>query len=366
MSGDKKDYSGIAWDGVGLGAGQLPIRPEKRIIPTPVPTIEFLNPRVTKEQTAFSWRNLFSPPATDPVTKGYKAEGTSIRDSSSTGDYFLSRAADTFTDYITIRVNGRKQGEDKLPMTFRFLINPHTVNVSRNQIDSQSMTRAGWQLGFWGDDTVEIRLEGVTPGQYFTLGLTNYWGEHSLSYNNFLAFQTLFENNGYWFEGEDIDNSTLASDLIRRRIRFHSDVELRVGNFIWKGCFTDLEVTEDAEKPYQLSFSATFMAWKERFTESSPWRNSIRNDVYRGHAFEAVEAMLARQAAKKAADEAAKAAEAKAKNDAILNLGQGPLSQEAADKILNPPAVATTPTPSGIGSLMSTGIPSVPVPKFPW
>lgn len=269
--GDQKDAIGMLWDGDAVGIGRLPSRSAMHILPVRVPTIDFVTPNVKKAQTAWSWRNLFSPPATDPVTQGFSASSSSIRDSSTVADYLITRAAaaSSFTDYITVRINGRNTGQTTTPVVYRFLINPHTISVNRNQVDAQSMTRAGWQVGCWGDDIIEIHLEGVTAGQYFTLGLTNNWSEYSYSYANFAQLLTLFENNGYWFEGEGMDTSALAGDVFRTRIRYHSDVELRVGNFIWRGCFTDMEVTEDAEKPYQLSFSLNFMAWKERFTTSS-------------------------------------------------------------------------------------------------
>jgi hypothetical protein len=362
----KEDLARLSLTGTPIGVASLPGRADKRIVPVPVPTIEFLNPDTGREYKSsdgtmqakpdWSWRNLFG----SPPPGNFKTQGTTIRQASAMSDYSTYQAKSTFTNYMDIRIADRREGPTVTkpePLVFRFLINPYAINVSRNTIDAQSMARAGWQVGFWGDDTVEIRLEGVTAGQYFTLGLTNNFNEHTASYRNFMEFVSLFENNGYWFEGEDIDNSTLANDALRRRIRFHSDVELRVGNFCWSGCFTDLEFTEDADKPYQISFSATFMAWKERFVDASPWRDSIHNDVYRGHAYEATRSLIL-AAAKEREDKAkAEAAARKAEADAganlaaagitqadILALGKGPLSNQAAQAaMLQATTIPTTP-----------------------
>lgn len=351
--GSREDLTGIAFEGNPLGVSSLPGRADKRIVPVPVPTIDFLNPKVERDSGPWSWRNLFSTPKAS-----YKATDTSVRDSSKVTDYFESFNKDTFTDYIVIRVKGRRyaagsQGDK--PLVFKFLINPNTISISRNMIDAQSMTRAGWQVGVWGDDAIDIRLEGVTAGQYFTLGLTNNWAEHSYSYRNFMEFVSLYENNGYWFEGEDIDNSTLANDATRRRIRYHSDIEMRVGNFVWSGCFTDLEFTEDADKPFQLSFSASFMAWKERFLEASPWNDSIHNNTYRGHSFEAQANALKKAKDKKDAEEAAAkkaAADAKIAQDNLESQRRGdPVWNQATIDAARNPSPAPAATSIGSASL---------------
>lgn len=364
----KDSLTGISFEGAPSGVPSLPGRAEKRIIPVPVQTIDFLNPSLARKTKDWSWRELFG----SQPQAGFKENEVNVRASSSVADYEQALARSTFTDYIVIRLKDRAKGTG-VPLVFRFLVNPHTINVSRNSIDAQSMTRAGWQLGIWGDDAIDIRLEGVTAGQYFTLGLTNNFSEHTASYRNFMEFVSLFENNGYWFEGEDIDNSTLANDAVRRRIRFHSDVELKVGNFVWSGCFTDLEFTEDADKPFQISFSASFMAWKERFMEASPWRDSLHNNVYRGHAYEYSRnlkqaAQEKKEAEKKAADDAAALAKAKRENDAAaeeyalqqaIATGDTVTQKQIIQDRLNPPTFPRTynVAPTGLGQIMGEGNP---------
>jgi hypothetical protein len=210
-----------------------------------------------------------------------------FRDSLDELDFASSKARITLTDYITIKVNNRKAANGD-PFVFRFLINPESLNINRSSVDGQTMTRAGWQFGVWGEDFIKISGKGTTAGQYFARTLTDGYGEYTLSYRNLLAFMTLFENNGYWFEGESpFDNGPLASDLLRRRIKKHSDVVFSVGNFIWNGMFQSLTVSDTADTPYFNTFSFNFIAWKERYRGSSPWLDSTESNLYRGHAYEA-------------------------------------------------------------------------------
>jgi hypothetical protein len=97
----------------------------------------------------------------------------------------------------------------------------------------------------------------------------------------------VYENNGYWFEGEELGEGPLAADFTRRRIKMHQDVELVCGNFIWSGMFDALTVSQSADNPFLSDFSISFIAWKERFRTTSPYLDSVHNNVQRGHTYTA-------------------------------------------------------------------------------
>jgi hypothetical protein len=199
-------------------------------------------------------------------------------------------ALEGFKDFIVIRVPHRGFDENgntdpNLAAEYRFLINPATISVNRETIDSQAMTRAGWQFGVWGEGMVNIHLSGQTPGQYFALGLTDEFYYFTQSYRNLIELQTVFENNGYWFEGEEAASGPLATDYTRRRIKAHQDIELIVGNFIWSGMFDSMTVKQDAQSPFLSSYELSFVAWKERFRAGSPYPDTKHNEVQRGHSY---------------------------------------------------------------------------------
>jgi hypothetical protein len=201
-----------------------------------------------------------------------------------------------------VRLQGR--GEGGADAFYAFLINPKTLAVDRQIVDIQSMARGGWQLGIWGDDIINISMSGQTAGQYFAAGVSTRFQEYTASYQNFLALLALFGNNGYWFEGEGEGEGPLAPDVTRNRVQMHADVILVVGNFIWYGLFQDLTFSEDASTPHTIQFNLSFMAWKERFSKTSPWRNSIRTDTYRGHSYERLQQMMQKKKKNAAVDDA--------------------------------------------------------------
>lgn len=248
----------------------LPIRGEKRVIPS------------------FDSLNV----AAAAVMAGAGANGTSPSKSKNPvqpSDFFISAAKKAFKDYISIRLQhrGYKNGKPDTtsPALFRFLITPESAQVTKTTLDAQAFTRAGWQFGLWGEDVTQITMNGTTPGQYFSLGLTDEFALFTQSYRNFQQLQMVFENNGYWFEGEEAGSGPLAAGFTRRRIKTHADVELTVGNFIWHGMFESLAVTQNGDTPFGVSFNLTFIAWKERYRSNSPYWDSIHNDTQRGHSY---------------------------------------------------------------------------------
>jgi hypothetical protein len=248
---------------------QLPIRGEKRIIPSPVA------PSNVSLAFETQWFASGQPPPHTPIV--------------SDKDFDISAAISPYVDYVIVRLNNRGLGGngqgDGLPAVYRFLINPSQVVVNRSTIDAQSFARSGWQIGVWGEDSLMINLTGKTAGQYFAFGLTDRYQPFTESYRNLEQLQVVFENNGYWFEGEQPVEGPLGggADFSRRIIKMHADVELIVGNFMWYGMFDSLTVSQDAQTPFLMNFQISFVAWKERFRKGSPWPDTKHNDVKHGH-----------------------------------------------------------------------------------
>jgi hypothetical protein len=253
----------------------LPIRGEKQIVPSPISSTQ-----VTQDATtSFGSAGLTIPQSiSGPLSQ-------------SGAGFTIEAATSTLTDYVMIRIQNRgldatgTQPDPTQPLVYRFLINPKTVNIAHATLDSQTLTRSGWQFGVWGEDLVNISMSGSTAGQYFFLGLTDAYAEFTESYRNLVQLQMSFENNGYWFEGESIGEGPLAANAARRRIKMQNDVELVVGDFIWYGCFETLQINQDAENPFLARFNLSFIAWKERFRGTSPYWNDIENNVQRGHSY---------------------------------------------------------------------------------
>ena len=256
---------------------QLPIRGEKRIISSPVAPAD--------ANLEFDLQYMASG-LVPPDQKGYAnpQQRSQLVDAD---DFNVHAALSPYTDYVLVRLYNRGLGgngqPDGNPAVYRFLINPAQVVVNRTTLDGQAFARSGWQIGVWGEDSLQINLTGKTAGQYFAFGTTDRYQPFTESYRNLEQLQVVFENNGYWFEGEEAAEGPLAADFARRIIKMHADVELIVGNFMWQGMFESLTISQNAETPFLMDFQISFIAWKERFRKGSPYKDTIHNDVKRGH-----------------------------------------------------------------------------------
>jgi len=259
----------------------LPIRGEKRILPVPVDS-NVLSAAINQEWTKTG--------RDSPQEAGYVGDRDQLVEQS---DFYVHAAlAPYIGNYLTIRILNRGQSANGVAdpttnATYRFLINPAQVQINRQTLDVQAFARAGWQFGVWGEDSVSITLTGKTAGQYWSFGTTDKYQEFSQSYRNLEQLQVVFENNGYWFEGEKAGEGPLAANFARRRIKMHQDVELTVGNFIWYGMFESLEVSQNADSPFIMNFTLQFIAWKERFRPTSPYQNQLQTNLQRGNSYNA-------------------------------------------------------------------------------
>jgi hypothetical protein len=257
----------------------LPVRGEKRILPVPI------NPDAMSNQFE---QDYDASGQDSPEDEGYANTGRTKL--VQYDDFYVHAAKAGLTDFVTIRILNRGQSASGNPdpttnATYRFLINPATVQIGRSTLDAQAFARSGWQFGVWGEDVVQITLNGKTAGQYWAFGLTDRYQPYTQSFRNLEQLQVVFENNGYWFEGEQVAEGPLANDFARRRIKMQQDVELTVGNFIWYGMFESLEITQSAENPFIVDFTLSFIAWKERFRPSSPYKNQILSSIQRGNSY---------------------------------------------------------------------------------
>ena len=256
---------------------QLPIRGEKRIIPSPISPIDA---NAAFEQ-AYTKSGLVPP-----NQRGYADTGrTSLVQAT---DFFTSGAGKPFVDYIVVRLYNRGLGGNGLPngtpAVYRFLINPSQVVVNRTTLDAQAMTRAGWQIGVWGEDSLQVSLTGKTPGAVLLLRADGQRTSRSRSPTATLSSYRSSSRTTATGSRASRRRGPLAgaANFTRRIIKMHSDVELIVGNFMWYGMFDSLTLTQSAEEPFLVSFNLTFVAWKERFRKGSPYKDTIHNDVKHG------------------------------------------------------------------------------------
>lgn len=137
------------------------------------------------------------------------------------------------------------------------MVNPSefTRNFEHN-IDSVKVRR-GHQTHMWLEKPITISCKGQTAAQYvvnssLSGGLTSVNRTSSISYRNFLSLITLYRNNGHVYAGSASGVGNDGLMLIPLSVYIYYDGHIYVGSF------DDFSVTDDATKPYNMSYSFKF------------------------------------------------------------------------------------------------------------
>lgn len=141
------------------------------------------------------------------------------------------------------------------------LINPQEFSRSYEHQVDVTKGRRGPIVSMWLEKPLSISGKGVTAAQYAFSpgkkggGLTNLNRVHSLSYANLMSLVMTYRNNGHLYtQAVTGDSQNFGIPVISMSVYIYYD-----GN-IYIGSFDDFSVTDDAEKPYNLSYSWNFTA----------------------------------------------------------------------------------------------------------
>jgi len=150
------------------------------------------------------------------------------------------------------------------------LINPQEFTRNyEHQVDSPK-GRRGPIVQMWLEKPLSISGKGVTAAQYAFGptdpsskidypsqggGLTSLHRVHSLSYTNLMSLVLTYRNNGHLFtQAVTGDSQNWGIPVISMSIFIYYDGHIYIGSF------DDFSVTDDAEKPFNLSYSWKFTA----------------------------------------------------------------------------------------------------------
>jgi len=143
------------------------------------------------------------------------------------------------------------------------LVNPEEFNRNYEAQVDPVKTRSGYVVNMWLEKPVQISAKGVTAGQYVfqadgSGGLVHQNRIQSISYQNLMSLVGIFKNNGNIFTDGTFGPSNNGLPLISLSIYIYYD------NHLYIGSFDDFSVTDDGNKPYNLSYS---------------WKFTVRYDV---------------------------------------------------------------------------------------
>lgn len=149
-------------------------------------------------------------------------------------------------------------------------VNPTSMSIQHNRQVDRIQTKGGFVEQHWGDSTSEITFEMATGGfMRLYAGLSNitnpaYGGtrRETIAYDKFLDMLALFHNNGAVFDS-------------RGTAVLQGIVKLTFDGGVYLGWFSNMSVSESADKPYQFTLSTTFTVHKE----VQSWRSTVSSTI---------------------------------------------------------------------------------------
>lgn len=140
------------------------------------------------------------------------------------------------------------------------LVNPSDFTISARKVVNETYAKRGWIVEHWGEELDSISVSGRTGGFYVgnfffekKSGLTRLNAINSAAYQNIMALYLIYKNNGYNYEKQ----------FDRRRINTVGTIRMYYDWTTYYGSFRSFRLTEDAESPFQFSYTFEFVprAW---------------------------------------------------------------------------------------------------------
>lgn len=151
------------------------------------------------------------------------------------------------------------------------LTNPADFTINSNKVFNESFAKGGWVVEHWGEELDSITVNGRTGGFYVgnflfeeKAGLTRLNARNSAAYQNLMALYLLYKNNGYNYEKQ----------FDHRRINSVGHIRLYYDWAVYFGSFRNFRLVEDAEKPFQFSYSFEFIP-RKWLRKMSPFRGAF-------------------------------------------------------------------------------------------
>jgi hypothetical protein len=137
------------------------------------------------------------------------------------------------------------------------LVNPTEFNRSYEHTTDPVKTRSGYVVNMWLEKPLVISAKGVTAGQYVFQsdgggGISSQNRIYSVSYQNLMSLVAMFKNNANIFTDGTFGDGNTGIPLISMSLYIYYD------NHIYIGSFDDFTITDDGNKPYNLSYDWKF------------------------------------------------------------------------------------------------------------
>jgi hypothetical protein len=150
--------------------------------------------------------------------------------------------------------------------------NPSSLKVNRQRQVERIQTLGGFVEQHWGDSVVDVTADGTTGGfvrAYSGLSNTTAFDSvggsrrETIAYDKFLDLLALYHSNGAIYDAAG-------------NIALQGCIKLTFDEGVYFGWFNQFTVNENAEKPYQFTYSFQFTVQREDVT----FRTTVSTGLY--------------------------------------------------------------------------------------
>lgn len=169
---------------------------------------------------------------------------------------------------------------DSLKMVLH--VNPSSMQFQYQRVVERIQTKGGWVEQHWGEAPMTINFDMATGGfmRLYT-GLSNITGPTSaggydaggtrrdtIAYDKYLDMLALFHNNGAVY-----DNAG--------KVAFTGCIRILYDGQQFDGWFSNFNVTEAADKPYQFTMTASFQVKRDQYDLRTTYLNDSSDRLVR-------------------------------------------------------------------------------------
>ncbi len=150
--------------------------------------------------------------------------------------------------------------------------NPSSLKVNRQRQVERIQTLGGFIEQHWGDSVVDVTADGTTGGFVRAYsGLSNITAfdsvggsrRETIAYDKFLDLLALYHSNGAIYDAAG-------------NVALQGCIKLTFDEGVYFGWFNQFTVNENAEKPYQFTYSFQFTVQREDVT----FRTTVSTGLY--------------------------------------------------------------------------------------
>ena len=147
-----------------------------------------------------------------------------------------------------------QEGTKLIPHALFLHVNPNSLDFSYSKVIARSQTRGGFIEQHFGEELTDISADQSTGAFINTeSGLAVEKRKETPAWRKLQQLVGIFKSNGSVYDDKG-------------NVKFRGRIQLTFAGGIYEGFFTDLEISEEGEKPFEFNISWTFNVEEEKYS----------------------------------------------------------------------------------------------------